>query len=86
MGFGTLYRPALADSGWDSDYDSGGSWDSGSDWDSSSSWSSGGSSISGSGGGISLVAVIIVVVMVLATLLSYIMPAGPYTRVDCASG
>lgn len=37
MGFGTLYRPALADSGWDSDYDSGGSWDSGSDWDSSSS-------------------------------------------------
>ena len=35
MGFGTLYRPALADSGWDSDYDSGGSWDSGSDWDSS---------------------------------------------------
>lgn len=22
MGFGTLYRPALADSGWDSDYDS----------------------------------------------------------------
>ena len=40
MGFGTLYRPALADSGWDSDYDSGGSWDSGSDWDSSSSWDS----------------------------------------------
>ena len=80
MGFGTLYRPALADSGWDSDYDSGGSWDSGSDWDSSSSWdsgsdwdsssswSSGGSSISGSGGGISLVAVIIVVVIIVVVV------------------
>lgn len=70
MGFGTLYRPVQADSGWDSDYDSGGSWDSdsswdsGSDWGSSSSWSSGGSSISGSDGGFSLVAVIIVVVII----------------------
>lgn len=32
-----------ADSGWDSDYDSGGSWDSGSDWDSGSYWDSGSS-------------------------------------------
>lgn len=35
-----------ADSGWDSSYDSGGSWDSGgwdSGWDSGSSWSSGSS-------------------------------------------
>ena len=29
-----------ADSGWDSDYDSGSSWDSGTSWDSGSSWSS----------------------------------------------
>lgn len=68
LGFGTLYRPALADSGWDSDYDSGGGWDSGSDWDSGSSWSSGGSSISGSGGGMSLVAVIIVVVIIIVVV------------------
>ena len=37
-----LMSPVRADSGWDSDYDSGwdsgSSWDSGSDWDSSSSW------------------------------------------------
>ena len=30
--------PVKADSGWDSDYDSGGSWDSGSDWVSGSDW------------------------------------------------
>ena len=30
--------------------------------------------------------VIIVVVMFLATLLTYIIPAGPYTRVESASG
>ena len=32
-----------ADSAWDSDYDSGGSWDSGSSWDSDSGWDSGSS-------------------------------------------
>lgn len=39
-----------ADSGWDSDYDSGGSWDSGSDWDSGSSWDSDWSSSDSSSG------------------------------------
>lgn len=33
---------ARADSGWDSSYDSGGSWGSGGSWDSGSSWDSGG--------------------------------------------
>ena len=32
------FIPSRADSGWDSDYDSGSSWDLGSDWDSGSSW------------------------------------------------
>lgn len=39
--FMVLINPVLADSGWDSDYDYGGSWDSGSSWDSGGSWSSG---------------------------------------------
>lgn len=37
ISFGLVYMPVKADSGWDSDYDSG-SWDSGSSWDSDSSW------------------------------------------------
>lgn len=42
-----LLLPVRADSGWDSDYDSGGSWDSGSSWDSGGSWDSGSSWDSG---------------------------------------
>ena len=61
-----MIQEEVGDSG--SDWDSSSSWDSGSDWDSSSSWSSGGSSISGSGGGISLVAVIIVVVIIVVVV------------------
>lgn len=38
LGFGSVYTITKADSGWDSDYDSGSSWDS--DWDSGSSWDS----------------------------------------------
>ena len=51
------YVNVKADSGWDTDYDSGSSWDSSSDWDSDSDWDSSSnfdddySSESGSGGG-----------------------------------
>ena len=51
------YINVKADSGWDTDYDSGSSWDSSSDWDSDSDWDSSSnfdddySSESGSGGG-----------------------------------
>lgn len=64
LGFGVIYRPVQADSGWDSDYDSGwdsgSSWDSGSDWDYDSDWSSSGG---GGGGSISLIGMIVVVVI-----------------------
>ncbi len=50
-----------ADSGWDSDYDSG--WSSDSSWDSGSSWSS--SDYSGGGGKISLASIIIFIVIVI---------------------
>lgn len=68
VSFGTLYRPTLADSGWDSDYDSGSSWNSGSSWDSGSDWSYSDSSYSSSGGpvsGISLLITIIIIVIVI---------------------
>ena len=56
-----------ADSGWDSSYDSGGSWDSDSSWDSGSSWdwdsSSGSYHSSGSIGGISFIIFVVIVVV-----------------------
>lgn len=71
VSFGLIYMPVKADSGWDSDYDSGG-WDSGSDWDSGwdydsdSSWG-GGSYSSGyySGSGSPVVAVIVAIVIII---------------------
>lgn len=65
VGFGVIYRPVQADSGWDSDYDSG--WDSGSSWDYDSDWSSSGS-YSGGGGGGSLFGGIMVVVIVIIVM------------------
>lgn len=61
-----------ADSGWDSDYDSGGSWDSGSDWDSGSSWDSDydyGSSSGGSGDFGFVEAFIFMIILVVVLLL-----------------
>lgn len=62
--------PVKADSGWDSDYDSGGSWDSGgSDWGSSNDWdyssSSSSSSSSGEGSIFSLIFFLIVFTVVI---------------------
>lgn len=59
-----------ADSGWDSSYDSGGSWDSGgwdSGWDSGSSWSSSSSSSGGysDGSGVGFLVVFAVVVIII---------------------
>ena len=57
-----------ADSGWDSDWDSGSSWDSGSDWGSSwdSDWGySGGGSSSGGGSFITLIIVVAVIIYVI---------------------
>ena len=78
-----------ADSGWDSDYDSGGwdsgsswdsgGWDSGSDWGSSdSNWHySGGSSFSGSGGGfIGLIFGFIFLVVIIAIVSNINKPKG----------
>lgn len=63
-GFGTIYLPVKADSGWDSDYDSGSS--SSSDWGgsdySSSDWSSTGDDYSG--GAPSVVTIIIVIIII----------------------
>ena len=63
-GFGTIYLPVKADSGWDSDYDSGSS--SSSDWGgsdySSSDWSSSGGDYSG--GAPSVVTIIIVIIII----------------------
>ena len=73
-----------ADSGWDSDYDSGG-WDSGSSWDSGSDWGSsdsnwhysGGSSFSGSGGGfIGLIFGFIFLVVIIAIVSNINKPKG----------
>lgn len=72
LGVGVIYRPVQADSGWDSDYDSG--WDSGSSWDSGSDWSSSDWdydsdwSSSGGGGGGSLFGVIMVVVIIVIVI------------------
>lgn len=63
-GFGTIYLPVKADSGWDFDYDSGSS--SSSDWGgsdySSSDWSSSGGDYSG--GAPSVVTIIIVIIII----------------------
>lgn len=63
-GFGTIYLPVKADSGWDSDYDSGSS--SSSDWGgsdySSSNWSSTGGDYSG--GAPSVVTIIVVIIII----------------------
>ena len=63
-GFGTIYLPVKADSGWDSDYDSGSS--SSSDWGgsdySSSDWSSTGGDYSG--GAPSVVTIIVVIIII----------------------
>ena len=79
----SLMVPVKADSGWDSDYDSG--WDSGSDWDSGSSWddydydydsdwgSSSGGSYGGSSGSMSgfeaifTITMFIVIIIIIAT-------------------
>lgn len=81
LSFSIIYMPVKADSGWDSDYDSGGwdsDWDSGSDWDSDwgsswdsdydygSSWSS--SSSSGEGdisGWITAVIITIIIIVII---------------------
>ena len=58
-----------ADSGWDSDWDSGSSWDSGSDWG-SSSWDydySGSSSSSDGGGFITLIIIVVIIIYVIYT-------------------
>lgn len=71
VSFSIIYMPVKADSGWDSDYDSGG-WDSGSSWDSDSSWDYDSGSLWGSSSSSShhsgdpsdwLIAIIIVVVL-----------------------
>lgn len=63
-GFGTIYLPVKADSGWDSDYDAGSS--SSSDWGgsdySSSDWSSSGGDYSG--GAPSVVTIIVVIIII----------------------
>lgn len=65
LGFGVIYRPVQADSGWDTDYDSG--WDSGSSWDSSSDWDYD-SDWSSFSGGSSLFDIIIVIVIVIIVI------------------
>lgn len=76
LAFGIIYRPVQADSGWDSDYDSGGSsWSSGSDWSSGSSWSSGSDWDYDSGGyssgdGLFLMVIsIVIIVFIIRTVL-----------------
>lgn len=68
---GMLYMPVKADSGWDSDYDSGG-WDSGgSDWsyDSDSDWSYTSGSYDGYGGGISPYSIVIALVIIIIIII-----------------
>ena len=66
LGFGIIYRPVQADSGWDSDYDSG--WDSSSSWDSSSDWDydSDWSSFSGGGSLFDIIIVIVIVIIIIS--------------------
>ncbi len=71
VSFSMIYIPVKADSGWDSDYDSG-SWDSGSDWDSSwdsdydYSWGSSSSgSYSGSGDSDPIAAIVITIIIII---------------------
>ena len=76
IGTGIISNSVKADSGWDSDYDSG-SWDSGSDWDSGwdsdydSSWS-GGSYYGGSGGsfssGISTIVIAVIIIIIVFSM------------------
>lgn len=57
-----------ADSGWDSDWDSGSSWDSGSDWGSSSwdsDWSSSSGSSSEGGGFITFIIIVAIIIYVI---------------------
>ena len=73
LSFNTIYIPVKADSGWDSDYDSGSwdsDWDSGSSWDSdydyNSSWSGGSSgSYSGDSDPIATIILIIIIIIVI---------------------
>ena len=96
LSFGLIYMPVKADSGWDSDYDSGGwdsDWDSGSDWD--SDWDSDNdydsdyywsSSSSSSGGGSfsdfmgALIIVIIIIVVVYSITNNNNRPKGGTSR------
>ena len=96
LSFGLIYMPVKADSGWDSDYDSGGwdsDWDSGSDWD--SDWDSDNdydsdyywsSSSSSSGGGSfsdfmgALIIVIIIIVVVYSITNNNNRPKGGSSR------
>lgn len=70
----SLKMPTKADSGWDSSYDSGGSWDSGgsdwgsNDWGSSSSGGSYGSSKDGELGIFDLIIVIVVIVIIILSI------------------
>ncbi len=77
---GLIYTPiklVKADSGWDSDYDSGGwdsDWDSGSDWSSGSDWDydddySGGSHYSGSSSSDSSIGVVIAIVIIVVIVI-----------------
>lgn len=86
VSFGMIYMPVKADSGWDSDYDSGdwnsgSSWDSDSDWDSGSNWdySSGSSYSSGSyssGGSLPSAIVIAAIIVIVAVIISKNKPNG----------
>lgn len=62
---------AKAESGWDSDYDSGGSWDSDSSWDSGGSWDYDSSSGSYSVSGDFSVIVFIIVIIILSIVITY---------------
>lgn len=85
LSFGLIYMPVKADSGWDSDYDSGGwdsDWDSGSDWDSDwgsdwdsdydydSSWGSSSSSSSGGGSFSDFIGALIIVIIIVVIVYS----------------
>lgn len=80
ISFGIVYMPVKADSGWDSDYDSGG-WDSGSSWDSGSDWDFGSSSSSSSGhyssgGSLSSAIIIVIVIIIVVAIISKNKPNG----------
>ena len=71
---GVNFQTSRADSGWDSDYDSGGGWsssDSGGSWDSSDSWSSSGydyDSYSGGSGSSAFTLMVLIVVIIIILL------------------